>query len=84
MSVEASEEEGSDILLLVRSWIGDPGGEMCFVMWVKFAALFGSAPEVVASIVKRNGELFRKKGAASSWVYVVQRSGISRELVEFK
>ena len=40
-SVEASEEE-EDMLLLVRSWIR--GLEMC----VKFGALFGSAPEVVA------------------------------------
>ena len=40
-SVETSEEE-EDVLLLVRSWTR--GLEMC----VKFGALFGSAPEVVA------------------------------------
>ena len=62
MSVEVSEEEGSDILLLVRSWIGGPGDEMCFVMWVKFGALFGSAPEVVASIVKEMESCLRRKG----------------------
>lgn len=62
MSVEASEEEGKDILLLVRSWTGGPGGEMCFEVWVKFRALFGSAPELVASIVKEIENCLGRKG----------------------